>query len=149
MRAHVPPPCLLLTQEGIWRLLPQTLFLAIESTPSHASWFGLIFKHENLLPVRFSGACGYSRRSCVPAAHSWRCSFFLRTIRLLVPLQSEALVERFAAQLKEDLELVTSFAQNTQSYHHLRRTCLGLRVTPGSLGSREWLKVGLFEQFSP
>lgn len=100
----------------------------------------------NLLSVGFSGACGYSRRSCVPAAHSWRCSFFLGTIRLLVPLQSEALVEGFAVQLREALELVTSFAQNTRSYH-LRRTCLGLRVTPGSLGSREWLKVGLFDSF--
>lgn len=102
----------------------------------------------NLLPVRFSGASGYSWRSCVPAARSWRCSFFLRTIRLLVPLQSEALVERFAVQLKEDLELVTSFAQNTQSYHHLRRTCLGLRVTRGSLGSRV-AQSGAVWQFSP
>lgn len=102
----------------------------------------------NLLPVRFSEASGYSWRSCVPAARSWRCSFFLRTIRLLEPLQSEALVERFAVQLKEDLELVTSFAQNTQSYHHLRRTCLGLRVTRGSLGSRV-AQSGAVWQFSP
>lgn len=35
---------------GILRLLQQTLFSALESTPSHASWLGLIFKHENDCP---------------------------------------------------------------------------------------------------
>ena len=31
-------------------MLQHTLFLELESTPSYASWVGLIFKHENDCP---------------------------------------------------------------------------------------------------
>lgn len=132
------------------RLLQQTLFSTLESTPSHASWLGLIFKHENDCPeltfYRIQRDLWLLTEIVRPCSSQLASLILPRTIRLLVPLQSEALVEGFAVQLREALELVTSFAQNTRSYH-LRRTCLGLRVTPGSLGSREWLKVGLFDSF--